>query len=83
LRANGYKGFLGEFGASGNATCMAALDHMLGYVHDNADVWLGWTAWAAGAWWKTDYAFNLQPNQDGSDKPQMRVLSTRAREIVQ
>ncbi|NYF23159.1 endoglucanase [Xanthomonas sp. JAI131] len=83
LRANGYKGFLGEFGASSNATCMAALDDMLGYVHDNADVWLGWTAWAAGAWWKTDYAFNLQPNQDGTDKPQMSVLSARAREIVQ
>ncbi|WP_369935610.1 glycoside hydrolase family 5 protein [Xanthomonas tesorieronis] len=83
LRANGYKGFLGEFGASSNATCMAALDDMLGYVHDNADVWLGWTAWAAGAWWKTDYAFNLQQNKDGTDKPQMSVLAARAKQMLE
>jgi len=83
LRANGYKGFLGEFGASRNATCMAALDDMLGYMHENADVWLGWTAWAAGAWWKSDYAFNLQPSKDGTDKAQMSVLSARARQMVE
>jgi len=62
--------FLGEFGASSDPTCMAALDDMLGYVHDNADVLLGWTAWATSAWWKSDYAFSLQPNQYGTDKPQ-------------
>ena len=83
LRANGYRGFLGEFGASSNATCMAALDDMLGYVHDNADVWMGWTAWAAGAWWRTDYPFNLQPAKDGTSKPQMAVLAARAAQITQ
>jgi endoglucanase len=83
LRDHGQRGFLGEFGASSDATCMAALDDMLGYVHDNADVWVGWTAWAAGAWWKTDYAFSLQPDNQGTDKPQVQVLSARARQVVQ
>ncbi|UYB52546.1 glycoside hydrolase family 5 protein [Xanthomonas sp. AM6] len=83
LRANGYRGFLGEFGASSDATCMAALDGMLGYMHDNADVWMGWTAWSAGAWWKTDYVFSLQPGKDGADKPQMGVLAARAKQVTQ
>ncbi|SBV45031.1 glycoside hydrolase family 5 protein [Xanthomonas graminis] len=82
LRDNGHQGFLGEFGASNNATCMAALDDMLGYVHDNDDVWMGWTAWAAGAWWKIDYAFSLRRNPDGTDKPQMGVLSARAKQLL-
>ncbi|MBN6150707.1 glycoside hydrolase family 5 protein [Xanthomonas sp. AmX2] len=83
LRANGYRGFLGEFGGSSDPTCLAALDNMLGHVQDNADVWMGWTAWAAGAWWKTDYPFNLQPSKDGTGKPQMTVLSARAKQITQ
>ncbi|KAA8918044.1 cellulase [Xanthomonas sontii] len=83
LRANGYRGFLGEFGGSSDPTCLAALDTMLGYVHDNGDVWLGWTAWAGGAWWRSDYAFNLQPDKSGADKPQMDVLAVRAQQVTQ
>lgn len=72
LRANGKRGFLGEFGAADGEMCLAALDDMLTYVDLNADVWLGWTYWAAGPWWG-NYMFSVEP-KDGQDKSQMKVL---------
>lgn len=65
--------FLGEFGASSNATCLAALDDLLTYLDKNSDVFLGWTYWAAGPWWG-DYFMSIEPN-NGADRPQMTVLS--------
>jgi endoglucanase len=81
LRANHKIGFLGEFGAAGNSTCIAALDDMLDYMQANDDVWLGWTYWAAGAWWSPNYMFNVQPI-DGVTRPQLPVLSSHAREVT-
>jgi endoglucanase len=72
LRQHHKRGFLGEFGAGSNPTCMAALDAMLGYIDRNRDAWLGWTYWAAGAW-PARYFTSVQPI-DGADTPQMRVL---------
>lgn len=72
LRNNNQRGFLGEFGISPNETCMQALDNMLEYLHTNADVWLGWTYWAAGPWWG-NYMFSVEP-AGGQDKPQMAIL---------
>ncbi len=72
LRTHNKKGFLGEFGVAANETCMTALDNMLAYMDENADVWLGWTWWAAGPWWG-DYMFSVEP-ENGQDKPQMAVL---------
>lgn len=72
LRENNARGFLGEFGASRDPVCMAALDNTLKYMADNSDVWVGWTYWAAGAWWG-NYRFSVHPSRDG-DKPQMKVL---------
>lgn len=84
LREHGKRGFLAEFGASADPVCMRALDNMLADVQANADVWLGWTVWAGGAWWKPDYPFNVQPDKaTGSDKPQMTVLESRARAIAE
>jgi endoglucanase len=72
LRSHGYRGFLGEFGVSNDETCLAALDDALVHLDQNADVWRGWTYWAAGPWWG-DYRFSIEP--DGrADKPQMTVL---------
>jgi endoglucanase len=71
-RANGRRSFLGEFGVSANASCLQALDDMLTYVEANADVWLGWTYWAAGPWWG-NYMFSIEPNA-GMDRPQMDGL---------
>lgn len=82
LRQQGRQGFLGEFGAADNPTCRQALDGLLAFVEENRDVWLGWTYWAAGAWWKPDYPFNVQPGKDGSDKPQMEILVPHARKAA-
>jgi endoglucanase len=73
LRRHGKRGFLGEFGGGRNQTCLNALDGMLRHVHQNSDVWAGWTYWAAGPWWG-DYIFTVEPS-NGQDRPQMAVLS--------
>jgi endoglucanase len=72
LRQNRRRGFLGEFGGGVDATCLAALDAMLGFMSQNKDVWLGWTYWAGGPWSK-DYFTSVQPD-NGADRPQMAVL---------
>jgi endoglucanase len=71
LRQNGKRGFLGEFAGGRNSTCYTALDTMLAHIDANADVWLGWTYWAAGPWWG-EYDFTIEPN--GADRPQMAPL---------
>jgi endoglucanase len=73
LRSHRYRGFLGEFGGGQNATCLAALGDVLGYLDTNADVWAGWTYWAAGPWWG-DNMYSIEPS-DKTEKPQMAVLS--------
>ncbi|WP_259159307.1 glycoside hydrolase family 5 protein [Xanthomonas sp. 3793] len=82
LRSQRKRGFLGEFGSSSNRTCMLALDGMLRYLETNRDVWLGSSVWAAGAWWRADYPFTLQPDGNGRDKPQLPILSAHARRIA-
>lgn len=83
LREHGKRGFLGEFGASSDPTCMEALKRMLQHMEANDDVWLGWTYWAAGAWWTATYPFNVQPSKDGIDKPQTSVLAPMAKQFVE
>jgi endoglucanase len=61
LRANGKRGFLGEFGGGANDTCYAAVDGLLQYLEANADVYLGWAWWAAGPWWGS-YFLSIEPN---------------------
>lgn len=73
LKQNQKRGFLGEFGGGRNDTCYKALDDMLTYIDHNAEVWLGWTYWAAGPLWN-EYIFTLEPNASG-DRPQLSVLS--------
>ncbi|KAF1709036.1 glycoside hydrolase family 5 protein [Pseudoxanthomonas sacheonensis] len=82
LREHHKAGFLGEFAAGSDPVCMAALESMLEYIETNADVWLGWTYWAGGAWWKPDYPFNVQPDKEGNEKPQMTVLSKKAHQVT-
>jgi len=73
LRARRAKGFLGEFGVADNPQCLDSLAAMLTYMNENADVWQGWTYWAAGAWWG-DYPMSIEPKA-GVDRGQMGVLS--------
>ncbi len=72
LHRQGARAFLSEFGGGRNETCLAAVDNMLGYMDANADVWMGWTWWAAGPWWG-DYIFTLEP-ENGVDRAQMAIL---------
>lgn len=72
-RGNRKRGFLGEFGAGSNATCLDLLDHVLRFMAENNDVWMGWTYWAAGSMWAKDYFTGIQPLR-GIDRPQMTVL---------
>ena len=84
LRANGRKGFLGEFavanstiGATPNLIGDEALTNMLSYIAANSDVWTGWCWWAAGPWWG-NYMFTLEPLNLGqpsqSDRAAMPIL---------
>ncbi len=76
LHANNRKGFLGEFAVSENTIGAGigdeAINNMLGYIESNADVWLGWTWWAAGPWY-TNYFFSLEP-LSGQDRAPLAVL---------
>lgn len=64
--------FLGEFAVPDTPTGRQALSDMLSSLERDRDVWLGWTWWAAGAWWG-DYMFSLEP-KDSLDKPQIAWL---------
>ncbi len=72
LRANGKRGFIGEFGGGRDATCTAAIDNAVKHIEANASLYLGWTYWAAGPWWG-DYYTTLEP-LNGVDRPQMDAL---------
>jgi endoglucanase len=78
LRDNKHRGFLGEFGVADSTDCLEALDGVLQHISVNGDVWLGWTYWAAGAWW-VDYPFSVHPTEDGELQPQMKVLKKYTR----
>jgi endoglucanase len=73
LREGGYRAVLGEFGAPANETCLRAMDNLLAYVGDNADVWLGWAAWAGGPWWG-ESLLSVEPRANGKERAQMMVL---------
>ncbi|MFN8501416.1 cellulase family glycosylhydrolase [Kouleothrix sp.] len=77
LQQYGKRGFLGEFAGGRNDTCYDALDRMLNYIDANANVWIGWTYWAAGPLWG-DYEFTIEP-QNGIDRPQIVPLSKHIR----
>ncbi|MBX2855916.1 MAG: cellulase family glycosylhydrolase [Rhodobacteraceae bacterium] len=57
-RENDFDLFLGEFGVSYDGGSQVEAQAMLQHMADNSDVYLGWTAWAAGEWWG-DYYYGL------------------------
>lgn len=74
LRSHGRKGFLGEFAGANNPDCHAAIISAMNYLDTNEDVWLGWTWWAAGAWWG-EYMYTLEPAANfATDRAQMTWL---------
>lgn len=76
-RQHGLRAFLGEFAAGKDETGRAALIDLMTEMERNADVWIGWTAWAAGPWWPDDYIFRV----GGAASPDIytRTLSEYAR----
>ncbi len=73
LRLHGKRAFLGEFGGSKDADCLAGLTRMTDHMASHSDVWLGWTYWAGGDWWSPEEGNNIQPTAEG-DRAQLSVL---------
>ncbi len=71
-REHHFKAWFGEFSFGDNDNCRAGMSNLLAYWKANSDVAMGWAAWAAGPWWNNFES--LEPNADGSDKPQMALL---------
>ncbi len=71
LRTNNKKAILGEFSSGRNTQCDKALDNMVHYLENNADVWRGWAYWAGGPWWGDN---NVIEPKNGKDTRQMDVL---------
>lgn len=77
-RENGFRAFLGEFGAGGDETSLKALADICREMKANADVWLGWAAWAGGPRWPEHEFTNLEPYRDGREREQTSVLKAFA-----
>lgn len=73
LKQQNKKGFLAEFGSTGDAVCLQAMENALYFLEDNPDAWLGWTYWGAGSWWGGN-PLSAQPLAGGVNPPQMTVL---------
>ncbi len=73
-RQHKVRAFLGEFGSGKGATGLAAMSGMLREVSKNRDIWIGWTAWAAGPWWPDDDKFSLERDSKGKMRKQTRLL---------
>lgn len=78
-RQNGFKAVLGEFNGGRNPTSYNALNDLCQELSANADVWLGWAAWAGGPRWPDDEMFNLEPWRDGRTREQTAILAKYAR----
>ncbi|CAI4215485.1 unnamed protein product [Parascedosporium putredinis] len=68
LKENDLKAMITEFGGSNTTACETLLDEALGYMEDN-DVFVGWTAWAAGPFWGPNSACCTDQRQLGSLEP--------------
>lgn len=74
LKDNQFTAFLGEFAGANNIDCQTAVLSAIDYMEQNADVWLGWSWWAAGPEWG-EYIFTIEPSNDfNTDRPQMNWL---------
>ncbi|KAF2204521.1 putative endoglucanase 1 [Delitschia confertaspora ATCC 74209] len=68
LKQNNYKAMITEFGGSNTTQCAQAITDMIKYMDQN-DVWIGWTAWAAGPFWGSASACCTDSKQWGSLEP--------------
>lgn len=73
LKANKFRGMIGEIGVSSAPECTQALSRIVNHLRTNSDAWLGFTYWAAGDWWAPNEPLNIQPN-GGGDKAQLTAI---------
>jgi len=75
LRDNKRQALLSETGGgSSDSSCLNNFCAALDYLNQNSDVYLGWTAWAAGSF-STNYVLSLVPTNNGgswTDQPLMK-----------
>lgn len=64
LRTNKRLAILSETGGGNTASCQKYLCSELQYLNQNADVYIGYTGWAAGGFAST-YELNETPTQQG------------------
>lgn len=88
VQTNNVKVFLSEFGTGDSSICQTDLDQMLGFIQAHPYVngqggFIGWTIWSAGHAWPSDYFMNMNPNANGSDKPQMTVVSKYLKGLIE
>ncbi|KAJ3995996.1 endoglucanase 1 [Lentinula boryana] len=53
LQENNLKAIVSEFGGSNDPTCLELVPELINYLSEN-DVYIGWSAWAAGPFWGTN-----------------------------
>ncbi|KAH7879311.1 endoglucanase 1 [Lentinula edodes] len=53
LQENNLKAIVSEFGGSNDPTCLELVPQLISYLSEN-DVYIGWSAWAAGPFWGTN-----------------------------
>ncbi len=66
LRERGRQGLVSETGASSQASCLENFCAQNRFINDNADVFVGYVGWAAGAF-DTSYVLSLTPSKKGKD----------------
>eukprot|EP01034_Spumella_vulgaris_P023980 gene23980-30266_t len=75
LRNSGRKALVTEFGLGANDNCIYNYGQpFLDFLHNNQDVWLGYTYWSAGSCWPNDYIYTIDPNngvQSGDGRIQL------------
>jgi endoglucanase len=65
LKSHKRQAFIGELGAGNGQDCVKIVCDVLDTLNNNADVFVGWTSWAAGNFWP-DYELTQVPT-NGQD----------------
>ncbi|OBT57058.1 hypothetical protein VE04_02360 [Pseudogymnoascus sp. 24MN13] len=67
LRSAGRQAMVTETGGGNTQSCINYVCQEIAALNANSDVYLGWVAWAAGAWQPSwNYELNLVPTQNGN-----------------
>lgn len=80
LNSNKLRAFLSETGGNPTTNCIGDIHNFLTAIEQNPNQvnngintggFIGWTGWAGGHAWPSDYVDNLTHYADGSERPQM------------